>query len=62
MLHVLLGGYHERRKDRYEELYHAWSYSIRGKTIDDRRLRIVVSFDLETGMLIIMAIGLDARA
>ncbi len=62
VLHVLLDGYHEKRKDRYEELYQAWSYSIRGKTIDNRRLRIVVSFDFETGMLIITAIELGVHA
>ena len=57
---MLRNGYHEKRKDKYEELYKAWSYSIRGKTVDNRRLRIVVSFDKETGMLIITAINLDA--
>ena len=60
VLHVLVCGYHEKRKDRYEELHKAWSYSIRGRTIDDRSLRIVVSFDKETGMLIITAIDLDS--
>lgn len=60
VLDVLLGGYHEKRKDKYEEQYKAWSYSIRGKTIDDRSLMIVVSFDSETSMLIITAIDLDA--
>jgi len=58
---VLREGFHEKRKDKYEELYKAWSYSIRGKTVDNRRLRIVVSFDSKTGMLIITAIDLDAE-
>ncbi len=60
VLHVLRDGFHEKRKDKYEELYKAWSYSIRGKTVDNRRLRIVVSFESDTGMFIITAIDLDA--
>jgi hypothetical protein len=60
VFHVLRNGFHEKRKDKYEELYKAWSYSIRGKTVDNRRLRIVVSFESETGMLIITAVDLDA--
>ena len=60
VLHVLRNGFHEKRKDKYEEIYKAWSYSIRGKTVDNRRLRIVVSFEGETGMLIITAVDLDA--
>jgi len=57
-LHALLNGYHEKRKDKFEEVYNAWSYSIRGKTIDVRALRIIVSFD-EKNMLIITAIDLS---
>ena len=56
---VLRGGYHEKRKDEFKEEYNAWNYAIRGKTIDKRDLRICVSFDKETGMLIITAIDLD---
>jgi hypothetical protein len=57
-LHALLNGYHEKRKDKFEEIYNSWNYSIRGKTIDARVLRIVVSFD-ENNMLIITAIDLS---
>jgi len=32
--------------------------AIRGKTVDGRQLRVVVSFDEETGLLIITAIAL----
>jgi len=57
-LHALLNGYHEKRKDRFEEIHQAWNYSVRGKTIDGRSLRIVVSFD-KNNMLIITAIDLS---
>lgn len=60
VIQVLRSGFHEKRKDKYREQYKAWSYSIRGKTVDNRRLRIVVSFESETGMLIITAVDLDA--
>lgn len=44
-LHVLRTGYHEARKDEFKEEYGAWNYAIRGKTIDGRDLRVVVSFE-----------------
>lgn len=57
ILYALVNGFHEKRKDKFEESYNAWNYSIRGKTIDARSLRIIVSFD-ENDMLIITAIDL----
>jgi hypothetical protein len=59
MLQVLRSGYHEKRKDRYDEQYQAWNYAVRGRTVDRRELRIVVCFDAATTMLIITAIDLD---
>jgi hypothetical protein len=58
ILYVLKNGRHEKRKDQFDEFYEAWNYSVRGKTLDDRELRIVISFD-ENGMLIITAIDLS---
>jgi len=57
LLYVLKYGRHEKAKDKFDEAYNAWNYAIRGKTLDRRELRIVVSFD-ENGMLIITAIDL----
>ena len=57
VLYVLQHGYHEKRGDRFEEQFRSWNYAVRGKTIDSRHLRIIVSFEgLE--MLIITAIDL----
>ena len=56
--YVLRTGWHEKSKDEYKEEYKAWNYSIRGKTVDGRDLRVVISFD-ENGMLIITVIDLD---
>ena len=58
LIYVLKNGYHEKKKDRFETLYHSWNYSINGKTLDKRNLRIIVSFD-EASLLIITAIDLD---
>ena len=48
---------HDKNKDKFVEEFNAWNYSIKGKTIDKRELRVIVSFD-EAGMLIITAIEL----
>lgn len=49
-LHVLRTGYHEARKDEYKAEYGAWNYSIRGKTVDGRDLRVAISFEqIKTG-------------
>jgi hypothetical protein len=59
VLYVLKNGHHEKRKDKFDEAYHSWNYSVRGKTVDRRELRVIVSFD-ELGMLIITAIDLGS--
>jgi hypothetical protein len=56
-LSILRNGYREESKDEFKTEYSAWNYAMRGKTIDARELRVVVSFDAE-GMLIITAIEL----
>ena len=54
-VYVLKHGFHESKKDKFEELYGTWNYAIRGKTLDKRDLRVIVSFD-DDGMLIITTI------
>jgi hypothetical protein len=55
---VLKSGFHEKRKDKYDDTYGSWNYSISGKTLDMRALRIVISFD-EDGMLIVTVIDIS---
>ena len=57
----LRNGWHERRKDEFQPEYGAWNYAIRGKTIDGRNLRIVVSFE-RGKLLVVTAIDLDSEA
>ena len=58
--HVLKHGHHEKRKDEFKEEFWQWNYSVRGKTVDKRSLRIAVTFD-KTNMLIITVIDLGDR-
>jgi hypothetical protein len=58
VIYVLRHGFHERKKDKFEALHQAWNYAIRGKTVDGRDLRVIVSFD-DSDMLIITAIDLE---
>ena len=57
VIHVLRNGFHEKRKDKFDGTFRCWNYAIRGKTIDKKELRIIVSFD-KSNMLIITAIDL----
>lgn|SRR5690554_5718111 len=55
---ILVNGWHEKRKDKFDEVYEAWNYSIRGTTREESRdLRIIISFD--GPMLIITVIDLN---
>ncbi len=56
IVHVLESGFHEKRKDQFKKEFGTWNYAIRGKTLERKDLRIVVSFDQETSLLIITAI------
>ena len=51
-LYVLKNGYHEKSKTSFDEAFQAWKYAVRGKTLDELDIRIIVAFD-ESGMLII---------
>jgi hypothetical protein len=59
ILHVLKRGHHEKRKDEFKLEYGDWNYAIRGKTVDQRELRVVVTFVSE--MLVITAIDLNLK-
>jgi hypothetical protein len=42
---ILKEGSHESDKDSYKEHFLAWNYSILGRTIDGRKVRVIVSFE-----------------
>ena len=60
VLYVLKNGYHEKQKDTYKVEHNDWTYAIRGKTIDEKEIRIAVAFD-EDDMLIITVIELERK-
>lgn len=52
VLYVLKNGYHEKQKTSFDEIFQTWKYAIRGKTLDENDIRIIIAFD-DTGMMII---------
>lgn len=52
VLYVLKNGYHEKRKTSFDETFQTWKYAIRGKTLDEMDIRVIIAFD-DTGMMII---------
>ena len=60
VLEVLRTGYHEKRKDQYDELHRDWNYSIRSQTTDDRSLRVAVAIDQTSGIVVITVIDLES--
>jgi len=52
VLYVLKNGYHEKRKTSFDEAFQTWKYAVRGKTLDEINIRIIIAFD-GTGMMII---------
>lgn len=60
ILYVLKHGYHEKRKDQYDQKFQTWNYAIRGKTLDKKELRIIITF-MEDYLLIITTINLSKK-
>lgn len=53
-IYVLKTGRHERRKTIFDNINNTWKYAIRGKTIDNVDLRIIIAFDKEEMIIITM--------
>ena len=58
-VYVLKYGRHEAKKDQFDDERANWKYAIRGKTVDNRELRVIVAF-VHPDMIIITVIDLDA--
>ncbi len=52
ILHVLENGYHEKRKTIFDKAIWRWKYAIRGMTIDQSDIRVIVAFDAEDLIII----------
>lgn len=44
-LYLFKYGYHEKKKTSFDDIFQTWKYAIRGKTIDELDVRIIISFD-----------------
>lgn len=51
-LFVLTQGHEEKQKTKFDPERNAWKYAIRGKTVDDLDIRVIIGFD-EDDMLVI---------
>ena len=55
---VIERGFHEARKDVFRAEFGDWNYSIRGKTLDGRDIRLAIAIKSD-GFLVITAIDLE---
>lgn len=56
--YVLLHGFHEQRKDKFDSHFGSWNYAIRGITPDQTKVRVIVTF-ADDGLLVVTVINLD---
>ena len=56
-VHILKNGYHEKKKTCFHDASNKWRYAIRGKTIENIDVRVVITFD-DNNMIIITVIDL----
>jgi len=52
VLFVLETGRREEAKDSYDEAFQSWKYAIRGKTLEDVDLRVIISINEENIIII----------
>ncbi len=57
-IYVLKKGRHEKKKDEFDNEKGNWKYAVRGKTVDNRELRVIVAF-VEPDMFVITVIDLE---
>jgi len=60
VIYVIQRGHHEKSKDQYHPEHDDWTYSIRGKTVDEKDIRVIIAFDKDD-MLIITVIELSRK-
>jgi 3-deoxy-D-manno-octulosonic acid (KDO) 8-phosphate synthase len=60
--YVLKNGYHEKKKSSFDEAYRTWKYAIRGKTIENLDIRIIIAFDKNDMIVItLMHVGEELK-
>ena len=63
VLQALSSGRHDPKRDRFNMEFNSWDYSIEGKTIDSRELRIGIAFELDsnTGERLLVLTVIDPK-
>jgi hypothetical protein len=56
VINVLINGFHEKKKTIFDPASKTWKYAIRGNTVDNEEIRVIVALVEE--MLIITVIKL----
>ncbi|PCJ64433.1 MAG: hypothetical protein COA73_03985 [Candidatus Hydrogenedentota bacterium] len=59
LIEVLGSGRNVKKHDRWDNHYLEWNYAIEGKTIDGRKLRVIVALKKGTMTLVITAFELE---
>lgn len=50
--YILRKGHHNQKKDKFNDLFGSWDYAIEGKTIDNRKLRVILVY-VEPNILVV---------
>lgn len=61
VLHVLQHGSHEEERDEWDHKHQLWKYAVKGRTLDGRELRIVVSILVKKCLLLITVYDLNSK-
>lgn len=59
-LYVIKMGYRVPERDEYKVEFASWNYAIEGRTLQDEKIRVIISFD-EDFMLIITVINITRK-
>ena len=53
--YVIKNGYREPKHDNFKEEFQAWNYAVRGITLQNDAVRVIISFE-ENGKLLIITV------
>lgn len=60
-LYVIKHGYREPKHDQYKVEWQSWNYALQGTTLQNETVRVIISFDETTRLLIITVINIVKR-
>ncbi|MBS0623011.1 MAG: DUF4258 domain-containing protein [Verrucomicrobia bacterium] len=60
VLFVLETGHREEAKDSYDETFQNWKYSIKGKTLENVNIRVIITLN-EENIIVITVVNLTIK-